>query len=120
MQEVISMVVKAGTNGNKVHKLIPNGKVVQSVIYTPVALNNTGFVRASILDGSESPLSKLQDIRNYRSREAGYFQNKPLFINGGQNIHLEVIATQNFSADTLIELILDYDVASIANPCNVQ
>lgn len=119
MQEIISMVVKAGTNGNKVHKLIPNGKVIQSVIFTPTNLNNTGFVRASILDGSESPLSKLQDIRNYRSRETGYFQNKPLLINGGQNIHLEVIATEIFSEDTNIELVLDYDVASIANPCNV-
>ncbi len=117
MQEIISMVVKAGTNGNKVHKLIPNGKVVQSVIYTPEVLNNKGFVRASILDGSESPLSKLQDIRNYRSREAGYFENKPLKINGGQNIHLEVIATQNFTADTLVELVLDYDPTSDATIC---
>lgn len=108
-QEVIPLVVETGTTGAKIHQHVPAGRILQAVIFHN-DLNNTGFVRASILDSSLHPLSLPQDVRNYRSRETSYFNNKPLDAKGGQNIYLEITATEPFSANTNFELVLDYEV----------
>ena len=108
-QEVISVTVDNGSTGNKAKVEIPAGRILQGVIFY-TDLNNTGFVRAAILDGSQHPLSQLQDVRNYRSRDTAYLSNKPLNAKGGQNIYLEIQATEAFSDNTNFELVLDYEV----------
>lgn len=108
-QEVIQLVAHHATTGKKEKQFVPAGRIIQAVIFY-TDLNNTGFVRASILDSSQTPLSLPQDVRNYRSRDTSYYQNKPLDAKGGQDIYFEIQATEEFSANTNFELVLDYEV----------
>lgn len=114
-QIVIELVVNSTTTGGKAKVEVPAGKILQGVIFHN-ELNNTGFVNAAILDGSQSPLSDLQDVRNYRSRDTSYLSNKPLDARGGQYIYLQIQATEEFSADTNFQLVLDYDTTPAVQP----
>jgi hypothetical protein len=108
-QVIIELEAKAETTGRKEKAEVPNGRILQGVIFCPDDLNNPGFVNAAILNGSQDPLSELQDVRNYRSRDTSYMSNKPLDANGGQYIHFQIQATEYFTADTNFQLVIDYE-----------
>lgn len=71
--------------------------VIRVVVYHG-DLNNASMVDLGIqANGVE--VSKLQHIDNYRSREAGYLENKHCHFPSGQKVRIEVRAETAFTAD---------------------
>lgn len=71
--------------------------VVRVVVYHG-DFNNTSMVDLSI-QANGVDVSKLQHIDNYRSREAGYMENKHCHFPSGQKVRIEVRAETAFTAD---------------------
>lgn len=71
---------------------------------------NAGTVRVKIETDSGEVISPLTDIRNYRSREAGYKESmKPLFFETqGKRYVVTILATENFTEDFTADLVLAY------------
>ncbi|MFN3941495.1 MAG: hypothetical protein ACK4K1_02520 [Flavobacterium sp.] len=110
-EEVVKIVIPAGINNReKVSFQPPVGKVVGLLIYTNDKQPRNGNIRAELREYTGKEISKLQDIRNYRSRESGYFDGcKPVdFDANGTSLDFEIIADDVFDNDFTAELILIY------------
>lgn len=101
-------IATGGTGGNN-SVTPPAGHIVGCVIIQRGG-DNPGMIRAGIKNQAQEPLSEMQAIENYRSREACYLEGcKPLnFIADGSAIYLNVLATAAFTTDFHADLILIY------------
>ena len=86
------------------------GFITHCAIFYPSTIPNPGAVTAKITNDQGEDYAPMQDIRNYRDREAGYFEGKmPLFIEAtGQTFVLEIAAASAFTAACPITLVLVY------------
>ena len=109
VEDYIGLQVNAGAATNRATQTLQPGKIIGVMAYNNGAAN-AGYVRGRILDKSGAEICKLQDIRNFRSREAAYHDSyKPIIANGGENITVEVVATANFAANYLVDFIFVYE-----------
>jgi len=99
--------ILAGETGGTVEFTPPNGHVIGCVIYYPEIMPNQGIVRASIKDVAQQPISEMQDIRNYRSRDCEYLKGvKPLNLMANGSTYTFTIAAKlpmdnDFEADLI-------------------
>jgi predicted RecA/RadA family phage recombinase len=108
-EEVITVEIANGVNSGSGSLTLPEGKIIGVTAFYN-GINNPGMVRASIRNNKNFEISKLQHINNYRSREVEYLKDgKPLATTGGQTLKVDVIASQNFTADTEIDFIFIYE-----------
>lgn len=119
IEEVIPVTVVSGTNGKSESRSLPAGEISHvCAFYSDPSTRNAGFVRASIKDVSGNEISQMQNIANYRDREAGYLEaKKPLPINGGQTVTVSILATENFSDNFLVDFVFVYKDS--ANNCQI-
>ena len=106
------ITVKDGDNTNEVVFKPEAGKIIGCVAYVKddSDLGNSDFVNLSLQDHDGQYLSKMQDVRNYRSRDAKYSEGcKPLNVEGGNNMTLRVASKQPFSKDFTLQFILVYE-----------
>lgn len=106
-QQVINFTIPNGSKGFKTNQEKLLGKPVQMQVFK-TAISNTGLVNLSVLDASGTPISRPQNIENYRSREAGYTANKPFEAVANSSIAIEVSADNAFSADVQVQVVIDY------------
>lgn len=99
IEERVSFTVANGqTMGAVETNTSSDGTDVVRVVVFHGAFNNTSMVDLSIqANGVE--VSKLQHIDNYRSREAGYLDNKHCHFPSGQKVRIEVRAESAFTGD---------------------
>ncbi|QEE49611.1 hypothetical protein FUA48_08455 [Flavobacterium alkalisoli] len=109
-EEIVNLTIASGSRNNSVTFQPMAGLVIGCVIYTNAA-PNTGFVTAKITNDNGEVISASADIRNYRSREAGYKEGcKPLYFETGNKAYtFEVNSDANFTADFKCQLVLIYE-----------
>ena len=84
---------------------LPDGNYLGVVAY-PSPTTNPGTIRASIKNVGLEPISELQHIENYRSRNCEYLKGiKPLDIPGGAEYVIEIIASVEFPEDYSVDFI---------------
>lgn len=112
IEEVIPFEILAGSNSVvEVQSTTPDGStVVGCVIYSNLPKDDisNSSVNASIF-ADQGEISALQDIKNYRSREASYdrgYKPLPNFISG-KKVRLEIrIENNSYEFDIKGQLIL--------------
>jgi|GEM_PF-6410079 len=109
-EAICPIKISAGQTGNSKEFTPRVGHVIGVVIFVPDPIPNPGIVRASIKDVSGVPLSEMQDVRNYRSRDCKYLEGaKPLnFYSNGSPITVTYSALQAMSDDFEADLIFIY------------
>lgn len=111
IEDVLILRVPVGTRTADARKQLRTGTIVGVVAYPADKAARAGVVRVSIKDSSGQDICPMQNIENYRSREAGYIAGaKPLDIQGGQAVTIELIADENFAAATTFDFIFIYEV----------
>lgn len=111
LQDVVILSAANGTDYKKEFKVLEPGIYV-GVCYYPSAEdhNNPGMVRAIIKNKAGEPIADLVNIRDYRSRETGYLNGcKPIYFEGGQQVTVEIFASQPFAADTDFDFVFVTD-----------
>lgn len=115
------LTVEAGENGAEVTFKPEAGKIIGCVAFPREQsdLKNPDFVNVSLQDSAGVFLSKQQDIRNYRSRDAKYSEGcKPLNVEGGNQMTLRVHSKTAFTADFSFQFILVYENQKEDTNCN--
>jgi len=87
---------------------LPAGQVIAVAAFFDDSRFND-IVRVSIKDFSGFEVSKMQDIRNLRDREAAYLQGKkPLYLEGGQNISITLQTATAISVASSVDFVFVY------------
>lgn len=108
VEHVVNVALVVGDTSVTVNTALPSGKVIAVAAFYDNGKFN-GITRASIKDFSGMEISKMQDIRNLRDREAGYLEGKkPLFIDGGTTASITVQPTEALVGATSIDFIFVY------------
>ncbi|WP_330442038.1 hypothetical protein [Flavobacterium sp. C4GT6] len=109
-EEIVNLTIAGGSQFGSISFQPMAGLVIGCVIYTNGA-TNPGFVTAKITDQNGEAVSAPADIRNYRSREAGYKEGcKPLYFETGKKMYeFEVNSDQPFESDFKCQLVLIYE-----------
>lgn len=119
IEDVLILRVPAGTRTADARKQLRTGTIVGVVAYPADKTARTSVVRAAIKDSSGQDICPMQNVENYRSREAGYIAGaKPLDIQGGQAVTIELIADENFATPTSYDFIFIYEVPKKLN-CSI-
>lgn len=109
-EDIIPIKIAIGVNSTSVSRKIDPGKVVGVVTYYNKTTNNPGMVRAAIKNSAGTEISKMQPLENYRSRDCEYLKGaKPLNVQGGDSITIDIVATANFTAETQIDFVFIYE-----------
>lgn len=110
LEDVISLTVPNGSSTASATKSLQPGVIARvAAFFQDYSSKNAGFVRLSIKDSNGYPVSQMQSIENYRDRNADYYGcKKPLQANGGENYTITVQATENFTADFLVDVVFVY------------
>lgn len=99
IEERVNISVASGQTMNAIETVTSSdGSEVIRVVVFRGDLNNDSMVDLSIQADGDF-VSKLQHIDNYRSREAGYLENKHCHFPSGQKVRIEVRAETPFTAD---------------------
>lgn len=105
IEERVNISVATGQTMNAVETVTSSdGTDVIRVVVFRGDLNNASMVDLSI-QANGNDVSKLQHIDNYRSREAGYLDNKHCHFPSGQKVRIEVRAETAFTADFKAQVI---------------
>lgn len=109
-EDIVNLTIANGQNFGSISFQPMAGLVIGCAIFTNNAPNE-GFVNAKISSDTGETVSASQDIRNYRSREAGYKEGlKPLYFETGNKMYtFEVSSDQIFTADFKCQLVLVYE-----------
>ena len=109
IEDVLILDVPAGVTVKDARKELRPGRIIGVVVYGEDDSNgNSSVVRLSLKDSTGADICKLQNIKNYRSREAAYLVGcKPLDIKGGQIVTAEVVAKNAFRG-TSFDVIFIY------------
>ena len=90
VEQVLTISLANGDTSVTKDVALPPGNVVAVAAFYDQS-KFPGIVRASIKDANGYEVSKMQDIRNLRDREAGYLEGKkPLCIAGGAPVYVTV------------------------------
>lgn len=110
-EEVVNLTVATGDTRNDIDFTPVNGKIVGCVIFTPSGDKAfPSIINAGIKEQTGDYASKMQDIRNYRSREAAYPHGfKPLNLQGGMPLNFTVQGNGEFNDEFTCQLILIYE-----------
>lgn len=109
LEDVLIVKVSNGTRVATDRKQLRSGDIIGVVAYPADDTASRGVVRARIQDSTGQDICALQNIKNYRSREAGYIQGcKPLSLKGGQAVTIEIIASEDFTSATSYDFIFIY------------
>ena len=105
IEKTFTVEVESGeTSVSKTIKL-PAGNFLGVVAY-PSPTTNPGIIRASIKNVGLEPVSELQHIENYRSRNCEYSKDfKDLDIPGGAEYVIEIKASAEFPEDYSVDFI---------------
>jgi hypothetical protein len=112
IEERFNMTLAAGSQKEVLETATSsdNTDVIRVVAYqNNLATATTGMVDLGIL-ANDIEVSKFQDIRNYRSREAGYLDNKHCHFPSGQKIRLELRSQEVMDEDLPVQVILIKEV----------
>ncbi len=105
IEERVNISVATGQTMNAVETVTSSdGTDVIRVVVFRGDLNNASMVDLSI-QANGNDVSKLQHIDNYRSREAGYLDNKHCHFPSGQKVRIEVRAESEFKANFKAQVI---------------
>lgn len=100
-------LVAADTVVSKKVSVQPGQIVAMAAFFTESLFS--GVVRLEVRDNLGKIISKLQNIRNYRDREAGYLEGKkPIYFNGGAEIEFIIISEKPIVTAQTIDLVLVY------------
>jgi len=118
IEEIASLTIANGSNGNSVRVTPPAGYVARVVAHF-AELNNTGFVNAQLKDSNGLEIVKNQSIQSLRSRNVPFENDgKPVYMETkNRTFVFEVQSDQAFSADTNVQLVFIYDPAFDPNNC---
>jgi hypothetical protein len=108
VEHVVNVPLAIGDTSKTIPTALPSGKIIAvAAFYDQTKF--PGITRASIKDFSGMEVSKMQDIRNLRDREAGYLEGKkPLFLDGGTNASITVQPTSAITDASSIDFVFVY------------
>ena len=90
VEQVHTVALNPGDTSVTFDGSLPAGNVIAVAAFFDES-KFPGIVRASIKDATGYEVSKMQDIRNLRDREAGYLEGKkPLCMAGGSQVSITV------------------------------
>lgn len=105
---VVPIKILSGSNSGSVSVSTEAGFIRRAVIASSVPAN-TGMVRASIEGSNGEKIAEMQALDVFKIRNVEYaLDGVPVNVNGGGQITFKVLATDNFSADFVADLILIY------------
>lgn len=111
LEEVVNLEIPAGGAPFASERFTPQaGLVIGCVVFTNNA-STDGTIVAKITTDSGDVISPATDIRNYRSREAGYKEGcKPLYFEtNGRTLVFEVGCDAEFYDNFKCQLVLIYE-----------
>jgi len=108
---VENLTVANGASGNTVRFTPEAGLITHVAIFYPT-IPNPGIVSAKITNDQGEDYAPMQDIRNYRDREAGFYEGKmPVYVEAkGQTFVLTLAATAAFTAAFPVQLVCTYQL----------
>lgn len=119
IEDVLILKVPANVRTADARKQLRAGSIIGVVAYPADKTVRAGVVRVAIKDSSGADICPMQNVENYRSREAGYIAgSKPLDIQGGQAVTIELIADADFATATSYDFIFIYEVPKKLN-CSI-
>ena len=109
LEEKVNLKIADGQTSASVSFTPPSGMIAGCCVFTN-KVESPGFVTAKITDDAGFEISPATDIRNYRDREAGYYEGKkPLnFQSKGKTLVFSVFATEPFAGEFIAQLVLVY------------
>lgn len=110
IEEIVEIVIDADENFGTKTITPPKGKIVGVVAYPDTIDGKDRRTNLAIsYDGGEV-ISKNQDIRNYRSREAAYSESfKPVIAEGGKAIKVDMFSKEAFTELFACQVIFLYE-----------
>ena len=118
LEEKVNISIANGQASNSVSFTPPSGLIVSCCIFKNDA-ESPGFVTAKLTDDAGFEISPATDIRNYRDREAGYYDGKkPLHYTAkGNTLVFSVFSTAPFASDFIAQLVLVYQPDNVPEIC---
>ena len=108
IEHVVNVPLAIGDTSKTVNTALPSGKIIAVAAFFDTT-KFPGIVRASVKDFSGMEISKMQDIRNLRDREAGYLEGKkPLFLDGGTNASITIQPTSAITDASSVDFVFVY------------
>lgn len=113
---IVPITIVSGTNGGSTPGITTEAGFITRAIIVSSVPNNAGMVRAAIEGTNGEKLAEMQPLEVFRSRDVNYeTDGVPVNVQGGGLITLKILATANFGADFVADLILVYGEEQ---PCN--